>query len=131
MGRLYESIVVFNARESRRTTMSTQADLPEAVALYIKSADEHNTDALVSSLTEDAVVDDEGRVHQGKDDIRAWNKNSVAKFACRYEVTDVATYGDETVTTITVSGNFSRSPVSLFYRFIVSDGKVAQLRIHS
>jgi len=111
--------------------MSTQADLPEAVALYIKSADEHNTDALVSSLTEDAVVDDEGRVHQGKDDIRAWNKNSVAKFACRYEVTDVATYGDETVTTITVSGNFSRSPVSLFYRFIVSDGKVAQLRIHS
>lgn len=111
--------------------MSTQADLPEAVALYIKSADEHNTDALVSSLTEDAVVDDEGRVHQGKDDIRAWNKNSVAKFACRYDVTDVATYGDETVTTITVSGNFSRSPVSLFYRFIVSDGKVAQLRIHS
>ena len=62
--------------------MSTQADLPDAVAQYIQSADSHDTDALVATLTDDAVVDDEGRVHSGKEDIRAWNKNSVAKFAC-------------------------------------------------
>jgi hypothetical protein len=111
--------------------MSTQADLPDAVAQYIQSADSHDTDALVATLTDDAVVDDEGRVHSGKEDIRSWNKNSVAKFACRYEITNVETVGDDTVATITVSGNFSRSPISLFYQFTLSDEKVARLSIHS
>lgn len=111
--------------------MSSHEDLPQAVAQYIKSADDHDTDALVETLTDDAVVDDEGRVHKGKEEIREWNKNSVAKFACKYEITNVATEGNETVATITVSGNFSRSPVSLFYAFELSNEKVARLTIHS
>jgi limonene-1,2-epoxide hydrolase len=125
------AVVDFTLCERRKRTMSTQADLPQAVALYIKSADEHDTDALVSTLTEDAVVDDEGRVHRGKDEIRAWNKNSVERFGCRYDITNVATDGDETVATIRVSGNFSRSPISLFYQFALNDEKVARLTIHS
>jgi hypothetical protein len=104
-------------------------ELTGPVAEYFRAANAHDTNALASTLAEDAVVDDEGRVHEGVEAIAAWNRNSIEKFGCSYTPLEVVVDGEETVVTTTVSGNFSRSPIDLPYKFRVRDGKIARLQI--
>src|SRR5712691_4092192 len=52
-------------------TMSTK--LPQPIAAYIQAANAHDTQALLRTLTVDAVVTDEGREYHGHEEIRKWS----------------------------------------------------------
>jgi hypothetical protein len=105
------------------------AVLPAAVEAYLQAKMDYDGDALLATLTGDAVITDEGRAHTGADDIRAWNDKASKEVAATYEVLDTAVVGERTVVALRVSGNFPGSPVPLYYFIALRDGKISALTV--
>ena len=55
---------------------------PGAIDDYFRAIAEDDTDALVACFTDDAQVSDEGSVHRGPEEIRAWRERT--RSAYRY-----------------------------------------------
>jgi hypothetical protein len=103
--------------------------LPAAIRAYLQAKMDYDGDALLATLTGDAVITDEGQAHTGAGDIRAWNDKASKEVAAAYEVLDTAVIGERTVVALRVSGNFPGSPVPLYYFIALRDGKISALTV--
>lgn len=80
-------------------------------------------------FTADAVVIDERREHRGREAIRRWMSEAVAKYDYVSEPVAVDERADGIVVTARVTGNFPGSPVDLRYAFTLSGDAIARLEI--
>ena len=105
-------------------------DLPKTIGRYFGAQNAHDIDAIVACFASDARVRDEGHVHIGPDAIRAWKKETSAKYRVTVEPVECGIEGKTTVVVARVSGAFDGSPVNLTYRFGLSvDGQIDALEI--
>ncbi|GAA1304428.1 polyketide cyclase [Planotetraspora silvatica] len=103
--------------------------LPEPVAAYLRAKRAHDSEGLVGTLTEDAVIIDDGNRHQGADAIRAWNDEASKKVRATYDVKEVKEAGGRTLVSVEVGGDFPGSPVVLGFEFTVDGDKISALTI--
>lgn len=103
--------------------------LPTPIANYLAAKRNHDSEALVAALTDDAVINDEGQEYRGADTIKAWNDKASTAVSATYELRDAAEIADRTVAAIKVAGDFPGSPVTLYFHFALRDDKVAALTI--
>ncbi|GAA4592903.1 nuclear transport factor 2 family protein [Planotetraspora phitsanulokensis] len=103
--------------------------LPEPVAAYLRAKRAHDGDALVATLTEDAVIVDDGKRYQGAAVVRAWNDEASKKVRATYDVRDVAENDGRTLVSVEVGGDFPGSPVVLRFDFTVDGDKISALTI--
>ncbi len=98
--------------------------LPPAVAAYFRPGD-----TTVDAFAEDAVVRDEGRVHQGRAAVVAWRAETAAKYD--YVAEPLAAREEDGLLLVDsrVTGNFPGSPITLTYAFLLKDGLIASLEI--
>jgi ketosteroid isomerase-like protein len=101
--------------------------LPEPIAAYLEAKKDYDTDALLTTLTDDAVITDEGVEYRGPEAIRAWNERASKAVQATYRVQDVAEKGDEIVVTVEVAGNFPTSPVTLHFHTTLRSDKIASM----
>ncbi len=104
-------------------------NLPPLLTAFVQAKNSRNTDAVVTCFTNDALVHDEGKDHQGLAAIRQWSDEGFAKFQYTIEPTAIIETGEKSILTATVAGNFPGSPVSLDFHFTIKDGKIAALLI--
>lgn len=95
-------------------------DLPEILRRYFEAQNAHDIDAMVACFAPDATVHDEGHTHVGTDPIRAWKKETSAKYRINAEPIESRIDGDRTIVVVRVSGTFDGSPANLTYRFGLS-----------
>jgi hypothetical protein len=107
--------------------MSTKLSPP--IAAYIQAANAHDTEALLDTLSAEAVITDEGRAYQGHDEIREWSHRTNQEYQVTLDITDVNEASDETVVTAQVSGTFEGSPIPLRFHFTLIGDKIAALTI--
>ena len=102
--------------------------LPRPIADYF-AADKGDGEAVAHCFTEDGVVRDEARTHEGRAAIAKWREEAAGKY--RYTVAPFAIEEKEgrTVVTSKVEGNFPGSPVDLRYSFTLAGDKIARLEI--
>jgi hypothetical protein len=112
---------------SKEKRMSTK--LPSPIAAYIQAANAHDTQALLDTLSANAVVTDEGREYQGHDEIQEWSRRTNQEYQVTLDITDVTEARNETVVTAWVSGTFDGSPIPLRFHFTLSDDKIAAVTI--
>jgi ketosteroid isomerase-like protein len=103
--------------------------LPTAVAQYLAAKQNHDSDALLATLTDDAVITDEGRQYRGAAAIRAWHEEASAAVAATYAVTDAAAVGDRTVVAVRVAGDFPGSPVPLYFHIALREDKISAVTV--
>ncbi|MEV1145167.1 nuclear transport factor 2 family protein [Micromonospora sp. NPDC049799] len=106
------------------------AAMPEVVARYYRATNERDHDTLVDCFTDDAIVSDENRTHEGRAAIRAWRERTGAAsdFTAEPEAVEEEAGGNVVVTTV-VSGSFPGSPIRLRHRFTLHDGLIGALDI--
>ena len=109
--------------------MSTAIQLPSPIAAYIQAANHQNTAAMLALFTDNAVVEDEGKIYRGGQEISQWGKKSQSEYQFTLEAIDMAQAAAETVVTNTVSGTFPGSPVTLRFHFTMEGDKITGLRI--
>ena len=107
------------------------SDLPQPIADYIKAKQNHDTDALLATLADDALVIDEKKEYQGLNAIRDWADKQVSTFSPTYEVTTVTNNGNKYIAVVTVAGNFPGSPVSLPFHFTIVEEKIVKVVVDS
>jgi len=99
------------------------------IANYIAACNARDTSDLVACFTPDATVIDEGKTHQGHEEIRAWADHSQASYSFTMVATKVEQKGEATEVTCMVSGDFDGSPIDLKFLFSLSGDKITSLKI--
>lgn len=106
-------------------------NLPKAISDLVKAQDKFDSAAYTECFSENAIVYDEGRIHQGKTEIQNWITKANEKYQTvvrpiGYEQTET-----KSILTSNVSGTFEGSPIVLKYHFEIIDGLIQSLKITS
>jgi uncharacterized protein (TIGR02246 family) len=105
--------------------------LHPTVAAYLVATNHNDPSTFLTCFTEDAVVDDVGRVWRGLDAIRAWSEREIFTPNVELEVLAIEVRGAETVVTTRVEGDFDRTglpdPVVVEHRFALAGGRISRL----
>ena len=102
--------------------------LPTVLQRYVDAQNAHDIEAMVACFAPDAAVHDEGRDIVGTDAVRAWKKETSAKYRITAAPLEWRVEGDRTVVVMKVAGLFPGSPANLTYRFGFSaDGRIGAL----
>lgn len=103
--------------------------LPQPIAAYFAATNARDIPTMIAAFSEEAVVADEGKRHQGLDAIRSWMNEAITKYDFKVEPTDFIETEGKTVVTGVVSGNFPGSPVHLRHSFTFDGAKIVRLEI--
>ena len=106
------------------------SNLPSIVARFVDASNARDLDSFVACFAADAVVEDEGRTHNGIDEVREWKQETENRFTYTIEPIDLDQRNGQTILTATLAGNFPGSPVDLEYEFTIIEGAIKALRIH-
>ncbi len=111
----------------------TTAGIPAAISAYYAAKNRKDIDGMLASFANGAVVKDEGKLHAGREEIRAWMEETTRKYGVSVEVLGVERDGARDIASARVSGNFPGSPVVLRYAFTLSgtdpDARIERLEI--
>jgi hypothetical protein len=110
------------------TNADTPVGLPAPIAAYF-TTDAADGGGVARCFTENGVVIDERREHQGRDAIARWKTEARAKYHYTSEPLTVDVSGGDVTVITRVTGEFPGSPVELRYRFTLEGDKIASLEI--
>jgi hypothetical protein len=105
--------------------------LPPPIDAYVKAENSGNVESLSECFASNARVRDEGRTYEGLAAIKKWKAETKKKYNHTVAPLEVAVRNRKTVLKAELSGNFPGSPVTLEFSFVLEDGKIASLEIHS
>lgn len=103
--------------------------LPAPIQTYFSAKAPQEGEALAAAFAAEAIVHDEGQVHRGPEEIRAWWLAAKAKYRHSAEPLEVADVADKTVVRARVSGDFPGSPAVLTFTFGLAQDRITDLRI--
>jgi len=103
--------------------------IPKPIATYVDAHNSRDLNAALACFIETAVVHDEGHEHRGRKAIGEWLRTTMEKYQPRLDAGKVEETEPVTVLAMTVSGTFPGSPVRLAFRFVIADGRIAELAI--
>jgi len=107
--------------------------LPEPIADYIAAVNRFDTDGIVATFADDALVNDAHRELWGRAAIARWVAKEIVGDRVTIEVTEVVEHHGETIVRGRYDGLFDRSklPAELILTsyFRVRDGKIVALFI--
>jgi hypothetical protein len=109
------------------------AQLPSAVASFIRATNAGDLDGLLATFVDDALVNDQLRDYWGKEAIAAWAaRDVIAERLSLVIVNSIFHYG-HSIVTAHVDGLFDKrglpDPLVLAFYFSSSDNKLVQLII--
>lgn len=104
-------------------------DLPKPIAAFFEAEAAGDTDALVASFADTAIVDDEAASHVGHAAIRAWWTGVREKYQQTTDVLEAQSGADSANVRCRVSGSFPGSPITLDFRFALADERITRLEI--
>ena len=105
--------------------------LPPAIDLYVRIENSSDLEALSGCFASNATIRDEGHTHQGLAAIREWMADTKKKYHHIIAPLEVGKRDGRTVLKAKLAGNFPGSPVTLEFSFVLEEGKIVSLEIHS
>src|SRR5882724_553576 len=114
--------------------MSNELQMPQAIAAFINATNAQNTDELLITLTDSAVITDEGQEYRGIAAIKAWSDEKYIGAKVTLDVVEVVNSNGKTIVTVKVDGNFDKTglpnPFYMDLHFVVDGEKIAALSFH-
>jgi len=111
--------------------MSKKLKIPQPIAAFIEATNEQNTDKFLATLTDSAVVTDEGQDYGGIMAIKEWSDEKYIGAKVTLDVADVVRRNGKTIVTAAIDGNFDKTglpdPFYMDLHFTVEDDKIAAL----
>jgi ketosteroid isomerase-like protein len=101
--------------------------IPTAIQTFVDATNAADSDAFVAAFTDDAYLEDWGRVFHGHDGARSWDASDNIGKQSHFVVDGAEHHGDDWVVTVTVTGNGfnGTSPI----RFTVSGDRISRMVI--
>ena len=113
--------------------MSKELQMPQAIAAFIEATNAHNSDEFLATLTDNAVITDEGQEYCGIAAIKAWSDERYVGAKVTLAVVKVVTSADKTIVNLQVDGNFDKTgladPFLMDFHFSTDTERIAALNI--
>lgn len=103
--------------------------LPKGIEAYFEADRSGSPEAIAATFTETGIVKDKGKIHRGRDAIRAWMAEALQEYSYTVEPFLIGSENGRIQVTGHVAGTFPGSPVDLRFFFVLADDKVAELEI--
>ena len=103
--------------------------LPPPIQTYFTALAPQDGAVFAAAFAPDAVVHDEGNLHHGPEQIRAWWLAAKAKYRHTARPLEMSEVADGAVVRAQVSGDFPGSPAVLTFTFGLSGDRISTLRI--
>jgi ketosteroid isomerase-like protein len=106
--------------------------LPQTIATLVSAINAQDTDRVLTTFAQDAIVNDDGRVFRGHDEIRQWSDKDNVAVKVALTPTGMTDEDDEIVLSVQASGDFPGSPLPFTFRFRPADDdftNIAELTI--
>jgi hypothetical protein len=109
------------------------SELPPAVTAFVRATNLGDLDALLATLADDALVNDQLRDYWGKEAITAWAVRDIIGERLTLEVVATVEHYGHSIVTAHVDGLFDKrglpDPLVLAFYFSSYDNKIVQLII--
>src|SRR5260370_12907727 len=92
-------------------------NLPPIIKDYIDASNAHDVRSILTCFADDAMVRDENTTHRGKTEIERWLRTTIEKYKFQFRPLRAEARNKETIVAVEISGTFPGSPISLDYRF--------------
>ncbi|MGV3460515.1 MAG: nuclear transport factor 2 family protein [Flavobacterium sp.] len=102
-------------------------NLPKVIADLVAAQNNFDSTAYVKCFSDEAVVQDEGKTHNGKKEIEAWITDSNERYRATIKPLSYEEHKKESILKTETSGNFPGSPIVLNYHLVISDGLIQLL----
>jgi hypothetical protein len=113
--------------------MSKEVQMPQSIAVFIKATNAHNSDEFLATLTEGAVITDEGQQYRGIAAIKKWSDEKYIGAKVTLDAVDLMNGDGKTIVTLRVDGNFDKTglpdPLLLDFHFTLGMNKISALDI--
>ena len=103
--------------------------LPAPIHTYFTAHAPQDGEAFAAAFAAEAIVHDEGQIHRGPEQIRAWWLAAKAKYRHSADPLDMAEVAGKTVVRVRVSGDFPGSPATLTFTFGLAGDRITDLVI--
>ncbi|WP_293304925.1 nuclear transport factor 2 family protein [Pedobacter sp. UBA5917] len=104
-------------------------ELPEVVARFIETQNNLDSKSYVECFTDAAIVHDEGKMHNGKEEIRQWIEHANSEYQSSMKPLNYEESGANGVLTSEVSGTFPGSPIVLQFHLGLKDDLIDSLKV--
>ncbi|MGW2253669.1 nuclear transport factor 2 family protein [Kitasatospora sp. NPDC001660] len=109
------------------------AELPDVVAAYIEAVNAFDVDAIMATLSDDALVNDVRREFADTTSIRAWAHREIVGDKVTMDVTEVVNHRALTIVRARYDGEYDKTNLPdelvLTSYLTVADGKITSLII--
>lgn len=102
-------------------------DLPKVIADLVAAQNNFDSAAYVKCFSDNAVVQDEGKTHKGKEEIETWIADSNERYRATIKPVGYEELETESILKAETSGNFPGSPIVLNYHLVIIDGLIQSL----
>ena len=113
--------------------MSKELPIPQSIATFIEATNAHKSDEFLATLTESAVITDEGQEYRGIAAIKEWSDEKYIGAKVTLDVVDLVTSNGKTIVTLKVDGNFDKTglpdPFLMDFHFTIDTNKITALDI--
>ena len=113
--------------------MSKELPIPQPIIAFIAATNNHDSGKFLPTLTDDAVITDEGQEYRGIAAIKEWSDEKYIGAKITLEAVAVIDRDGKSIVTVEVDGNFDKTglpdPLRMDFRFTVDGNKIAALNI--
>lgn len=113
--------------------MSKEVRLPQAIAVFIEATNAHQSHEFLNTLSESAVITDEGQEYRGIGAIKEWSDEKYVGAKVTLDVVDLKDGNGKIIVTLKVDGNFDKTglpdPFLMDFHFTVDENKIIALDI--
>jgi ketosteroid isomerase-like protein len=102
-------------------------NLPKVVADLVETQNSFDSAAYANCFSENAIVFDEGKTHNGRKEIKQWIEKANTDYQAVMKPLEYSE--NEEILKAEVSGNFPGSPIVLSYHLKLEDGLIQSLKI--
>ncbi len=104
-------------------------EIPQVIERFIETQHTNDSKAFAECLIDTAIVHDEGKTHNGKEEIQQWIQHSMDSYKSELKPLDYKESDSKAVLTAEVSGTFPGSPIMLKFNFTLKDGLINSLKV--
>ncbi|GGT01371.1 nuclear transport factor 2 family protein [Streptomyces chromofuscus] len=107
----------------------TAVDVPTAIGAFIDATNRGDSEAFAAAFTDDAQLNDWGRIFRGRDGVRDWDRTDNIGVQAHFELIDAVAGPDPDsyVVTLKVTSNRYNGVGPMTFR--LREGLIADLRI--
>jgi len=104
-------------------------NLPKIVEELVATQNSFDSVAYANCFSENAVVFDDGKTHDGKKEIEHWIAEANEQYKATVKPVGFEEKGKESLLKLETSGNFPGSPVILNYYLEIADGLIQSMKV--